>query len=270
MKKGVSLFLLTVLLFLTACGHVPAEDVSSTTDVTVQTQTTEPITSPELLSANETYGDSGTCGGIRVRDESVRYRTADSRRLEPVAVQAAQDMLRDSLGQPDSLEITDCNIWDCVDDGENTYYSLHLSFSYIIASGGRINSGEFYSVGVQKTDETAFDATAEIDGVIEAYSIFRSAERNSVCTADADDSGSFAAAARQIASSRFKNAESGKILSVKQRLNESDDASSVWDVLAEGENDFGMSIPDIYSVYLRYADGKIAEFDPADPDAFDP
>ena len=224
--------------------------------------TAEPYTAQDRVSANDSYGETKQIEGVSVRDESVRYRTKDSYRLEPVAVRAAEDLLRGSLMLPDSLQIKDCVVSDCTDDGDRTFYTVSFFASYAVDSGERIESGSHYSIGVNKADETTFDASNESRVVLQKYSIFERAHETAGFPADTNDSAAYVSAAKQIAASRFKHPDSGKVISAEPRPDASDDTIAVWDVLCEGENDFGLTIPDIYTAYLVYEDGIIREYDP--------
>ena len=265
MKKSFALFLFAAFLILAGCGQVVSDNVETTSASAETTQTSEPAERDDVLSANESNGKTRITDDVPVADESVRYRTADSERLEPVAVRDAEDQLRRSCADPDSLQITDASVFDCADDGDSVYYRIHFVASRVVYSGERLESGYFYDVGVRKADETAFDASETIDDVIDAYSIFRPAARSEPIPFDPADAEAFESAARQIASSRFKNASTGKVLSVKQRENESDRTASVWDVLCEGENDYGMTLQDVCTLYLRSRNGQIVEADFLDP-----
>ena len=249
------------LLLLTSCGSASEHDVSPTTEAAT-TQAVESLTQKDVVSANESYGRESASDGISVKDRSVLFRTADSYAFEPTAICSARDMLKKTLADPNSLEIQKCHIISCADDGKCTYYTIYLYASYIVGSGDRIESGNFYNIGVHKSDKTAFDASDEIEDVLEAYSIFRQTPRNAEIPYSADETDPYDSAARQIALSRLKKAESGKAVSAKQNMLESEGDVSVWDVLCEGENDFGMFISDVYKVSLREDSGKIVEIDP--------
>ena len=158
---------------MTACGRAPDTDASSTTDTSLETQPAEPVTVQDLLSANDSYGKSSRSGDVLVRDESVLFRTEDSYRLEPVAVRAAEEILRSSMMEPDSLQIKDCIVSNCADDGTCTYYDVSFSFSYSVPPDQRIDSDGVYSVGVRKTDESTFDTSKDIFRILKAYSIFQ-------------------------------------------------------------------------------------------------
>lgn len=267
MKKAILLFLCLAVLFLTACGK--PSDVTDTTAATAaaESQTHEPFTAEDRASANDTYGQTGLSAGLSVRDESVLYRTQDSYRYEAIAVRAAADMLRGSLAQPDSLQIADSVVSACADDGACVYYDVSFSYSYAVASGERVDSGGLYSVGVRKEDETAFDASDRIRGVIRQYSVFRNDDSLTSYTPDADEKDAFTAAAGKIALSHLKDPASGKVLSVSQQSGFFDPSLSVFDVFCEGTNDFDMRIPQVYTAYLVSDDGIITEVNPSDPNA---
>ena len=265
MKKACLLFLCLAALLLTACGKTPETDVSATSESDSVTQEEEPVTAQDLLSANDSYGVSTKYGSVSVRDESVRFRTEDSYRLEPIAIRAAEEMLRGSMNQTDSLQIRDCVVSNCADDGENTYFDVSFSFSYVVAFDQRIDNAKLYSVGVRKADETAFDSSGDIARVLRRYSIFQKSERDHVCLPDANDPDLYASAAKEIALSHLKNTESGMALSARECPDVSGNSFSAWEVLCEGENDFGMRIPDVYTVYLAYDGDRIIEIDPAEP-----
>lgn len=266
MKKAIALFLFAFLLLLSACGSGGETESTSLAETVLSTETEEPITAEDVLSANDFYGRSDTVEGIRVRDESVCFRTDDSRRLQSAAIRAALEKLRASVTNPDSLAINDCIVFNCADDGECTYYEISCAFSHVVASGDRISSDSSFCIGVRKSDKSTFDASEQIDGVLEKYSIFTNAERKAVAESGSDEQ-SFFAAAKRIAQDRMKVGNTGKVLSAEKHVSASDETVSVWDVLCEGENSFGMRVPDIYTVYLRFENGRILEIDPADPDA---
>lgn len=267
MRKAVPLFLLVSVFLFSACGRPAETNVSETLESSAVTQIQEPITAEYRLSANDTYGKSGMAEDILVRDESVCYRTEDSYRLEPIAVQAALEMLRGSLIQPDSLQIKDCVVSGCADDGDCTYYDVSFSVSYTVGSGERIDSGEMYSVGVRKSDETSFDASESIGSVRKQYSIFRMDKSLTTYTSDGTENDVYRFGAGKIALSHLKHPKSGKVLSVSERDGVSSGTLFVYDVLCEGENDFSLRIPDVYTAYLNYDNGKIVEIDPFDPEA---
>ena len=264
MKKALLLFLCACLLTLSACGST--EQVSTTaSEPRTESRVLEPVTLEDVLSANDDYGAVSDADGVSVIDASVQYRTEDSFRLEAIAVRFAQNAVRESLTDPDSLEISDCSVWNCVDDGTTAYYTIHLNASYLVGPGEQIERGFFYDVGVHKSDETAFDAADAIDAALDACSIYQQTARNAVLDASSSAPDAFEDAAKQIAQMRLKDAASGKVLSAKLRAEESDETLSVWDVLCEGQNDFGMKLKDVYTVYLSYADDQFVEYDPTDP-----
>ena len=263
MKRVIALCVCASVVFSAACGRsAPAEvsDVPSSV-----TQVTEPITAQDFWAANDTYGESAESGGLLVRDESVLFRTADSRRLEPIAIQYAQDTVRGGLSDPDSLQITDCIVSNCADDGDNTYYVVSFSFSYVVATGERIDNADSYSIGVHKADKKAFDASKKIKKVLDKYSVFRRTDQRFESESDTNAPDADSAAAESIAASHLKNADTGKVLSVRKRPDGSDGSLFTWEVRCEGENDYGMRIQDVYTVYLLHEDGKIVEFDPDAP-----
>lgn len=266
MKKAFALFLCTALLLLSACGRSSEPDVTDAEQSSV-TQAPEPITAQDLLAANESYGESAKQDGVLVRDESVQYRTEDSRKLEAIAVRAAEDMVRSKLSDPDSLEINDCIVSNCADDGDNTYYDVSFSVSYALPTGERIDNSDVCTIGVHKSDASTFDASKDIKKILDRYSIFQKTEERIVYTPEANESDAASSAAEKIAASHLKDASSGKVLSARQRPDGSDGSVFTWEVLCEGVNDFGMRIQDVYTAFLVYSDGNIIEYDPAEPDA---
>ena len=265
MKRLFALCFCLAFVFLSACGSESA-DVTGESTAAETTESVRTVVRDDVVSANDSYDEVSKIDGISVTDRSVQYRTEDSFRLQPVAVRAALDLIRESLAKPDSLKITNVNVWNCADDGTSVYYSIYLNTTSLVGTGERVRRVYYYDLGVRKSDETAFDASGSMEQVLEAYSVFLlQAERDSVVDdLSSVDTDAFESAARIIALSRLKNAQTGTILSAVLRRNESDGTVSVWDVLCEGENDFGMRIADVYTVYLRFEDGKIVEFDPAE------
>ncbi len=267
MKKAFSLFVCLALLFLTACGSGSqgGDNPPSETDAAIQPS--ESFTAEPRLSANDTYGDSRSSGSVPVRDESVQFRTKDSYALEPIAVDAAEKMLRDSLSQPDSLQIRDCVVSGCADDGECVYYDVSFFYSYSVAFDQQLDDGSAYAVGVRKQDKSPFDASENIRRVRKAYSIYQKPEYGHTVPSGEKDTQAFSSAAEEFALSHLKKAQNGSVLSSKERPDLSGQAYSVWEVLCEGENDFGMRIPEVYTVFLARSEAGFVEVDPADPDA---
>lgn len=265
MKKAFSLFLCVGILLLTACGRASDNDAASTTNTSLEIQPVEPVTAQDLLSANDSYGKSKRSGDVLVRDESVLFRTEDSYRLESVAVRAAEEILRSSMMEPDSLQIKDCIVSNCADDGTCAYYDVSFSFSYSVPPDQRIDNDGVYSVGVRKADESTFDASEKTVRILKAYSIFQKTEGETSYTSDANESDAYASAASEIAASHLKNRKTGTVISARPQPDGSGESFYVWEVLCEGENDYGMRIPDVYTVYLVSENGKIIEIDPADP-----
>ena len=267
MKKICSLVLCFCILSLAACGSASMTETTVAADdpVSLTVQNTETDARAEVLSANEAYGSVSDTVCIPVTDRSALFRTADSFRLQPIAVRAAREMIMQDIAQSDSLEISNVNVWNCADDGKSVYYSFYFNCSIAVGSGERVRHACFYDIGVRKADEVSFDAADVMEQVLEAYSVYRlQAECDFAFTSETVDLDAFVSAAKQIASSRMKPADSGKVLDVKQRPEESDGAIYVFDVLCEGENDFGMRIPDVYTVYLRIENDRVVEFDPTE------
>ena len=266
MKKTFALLLCLTCLFLPSCGSAPADDSSSATSFET-TESVETTKRADVLYANDAYGSAEKTDGVSVTDRSVQYRTKDSVRLEPVAVRAAEQQIRNAVAQPDSLEIKSVNVSNCADDGACVYYTLYFNTFSLVGTGEQVRHVYYYDIGVRKSDETTFDASGEMQRVLEAYSIFQLQASRDTVVFDSPmpmtETAAFSDAAEKIAVSRLKKAD-GNVVSVKQRLRESDGSEAVWDVLCEGENDYGMRITDVYAVYFRYGDGNVVEYDPAE------
>ena len=256
----MALLLAGICLLLAACG-APIDAAPSQSALAEQTAETVQQSDPRAgLSASESFGTAAVSDGVRVQDNSVLYRTADSYRLEPNALDAAKAAFLESLSSPDNLQITQAMLWDCADDGDNTYYSVYLMGVYQIESGEKLDRGFFYDVGVRKADGSAFDSSDRLEEVLETYSIFRQIPESAddLPAADADDALEFA---KQTAYSRLKNAKTGEIQSAA--VVETDAQTQQIEVLGFGENGYGMQIPCVYTVYVSTQDGKIFEWNPA-------
>lgn len=268
MKRSFALLLCLLFLFPAGCAADVAEETTVSSAESMTTQSAETTTKEDVLSANDLFGNTAKKDGFSISDRSVLYRTDDSRSLEPIAVHAAQEMIKKTLAQPESLEIKNVTVSNCADDGTCVYYTFYFNTTSLVGSGERVRHAYYYDIGVHKADKSSFDAADDMEHVLEAYSIFQQqAPRDTVirdASVEDSDADRLADAAKQIALSRLKDRGTGRFLSVKQRKNESDASSSVWDVLCEGENDFGLQISDRYTVYFRFVDGQIVEEDPAE------
>lgn len=273
MKRIVFASAFLAFLLLPACQRAedsaepitlfPQNSAVESTTAAPAPEFTEPTSVPAV---NKTYGQTlSQIQSVQVLDTAQAYRTEDSYRLEQKAVEAAKAMFCAELYDPSSFNVLNSNVWNCVDDGENVYYSIYIKASYTVESGETMQSGFFGDVGVRKADETAFDAADTIDAVTERYDPFREEKRNHAPFADTD----FEQAARTIALQRLKYPDSAS-QTVVRFIGESDASPAEnagyrqYDVFCEAKNDYGMQIPCFYSVYLRSADGKISEVDPAE------
>lgn len=261
-----------VLLLLPACRKAedPAEPITlfppqTTAQSTNSAQVSVPPDSTPAPAANKTYGQTlSQIQSVPVLDTAEVYRTQDSYRLEQKAVQAAKEMFCAALYDPSTFTVRDSNLWNCVDDGENVYYSVYMKASYTVESGETIQSGFFGDVGIHKSDESAFDAADTIDDAVERYAAFRETTRSHTPFESAD----YEHAAKTIASERLKYPDSAVEMAVQYRgIHDAGTTDSVqyrqYDVFCQAENDYGMRIPSCYSVYLRSDGEKILEVDPA-------
>lgn len=263
MKRSFALVLCLTLLLLTACGRASDGSGESTTE-SVFMRVSDAVKRKDVLSANDSYGLFTEVDDLSVEDVCVHFRTKDSYRLEAAAVRAALELMKQTLAKPESLQIMKCNILNCAEDKENVYYKIYFNGAFLVGSGDEIKRGDFYEVGVRKADGKTFDAAEKMETVVRAYSVFEEAERDAVISGSAQNADAFTSAVREILVTRFKNPDRGMIVSSRQRPDESDETDSVWDILCEGENDFGMRIRDIYTIYFHKENGKLVEFDPAD------
>ena len=256
MKKALLFCLILVFLLLSGCG-APTRDAPVT-------ERAEHVSEPETVQqveyngtpANDTLGKvTAREDGMLVEDASVLYRTEDSYRFEPAALEAARDSFEKTLSAPQTLELQRATVWDCADDSESVYYSVHLDGSYIVESGERISSGYFCDVGIRKSDGAAFDAGQQISRIVDAYSVFRpQVEGTDEAIEDTDP----IRAAEKIALSRLKNPEQGRLIS-SAIVGEDADVLQI-EALCSGVNDYDMQIPCVYTVYLQRGEDTLYEW----------
>ncbi|MBQ7542874.1 MAG: hypothetical protein IJT44_11350 [Clostridia bacterium] len=258
--KRIVLPLVFILLFLLSSCGTGADTATTTaeTDETSKSAVTEPTRKGK--PANDSIDTKTEIDGITVRDMSVLYRTEDSYVFENAAFSSALSSFRGSVSMPDTLKVLNASVFNCADNGEAVFYSFSLKGTYTVESGEQITSGYSCDVGVQKSDSLAFDASEQIDDVVDAYSLFVLPEDDDK---PAVQSGvDPVESAEQIAVSRLKNKEQATVVS-SEIVAEFSDTLQI-EVLCRGVNDYGMEIPDIYTVYLRKTGDSFAE---AEPDA---
>ena len=275
MKKGL-LIGSALLLFtlLPSCGRGEpsaepgfsySETAAGTTEAAAAKTTVpaEPVTEKKS-AANKTYGKSKSkVQDAAVLDTAVDYRTTDSYRFEAQAVAAARNMLCETLFAPQTLNVKSANVWNCVDDGENVYYSVHMDVSYKVESGDQIERGYFCDVGVCKADGSAFDAADSLDSVVEKYSVYTEYPRDkSAEIQDGSEAEQYENAAAEIAGKHLKFPDTAKFISVTAAAQ--DEAYRQYDVQYEAANDYGMRVSCLYSAYLVRRDGRIFEVDPTE------
>lgn len=264
MKKTIFVAALLSLLFLASCQKTEdsAEPITLFPAVTATeaAETTAKIEESSVPTVNKTYGQTlSQMQSVDVLDTAEVYRTEDSYRFEQKAADAAQNQFCAELYDPSTFKVLDCNVWNCVDDGQSVYYSIYIKASYSVESGDTATSGFFADIGIRKSDETSFDATDTIDSVVDQYSAFRDVPRTHAPIAGED----FESAAKRIATERLKRPATASEF-VVQFIPQTDTVQvRRYDVFCEAQNDFEMCIPCRYSVYLESKDGEIVEIDPA-------
>ena len=266
MKRLIAFVCTAALIFLLpACGQkeqVPEEPI---TLFPVQDEQTAPdalVSSGQDAAklVNKSYGQMKTDDRLgTVRDASATFRTADSYALESVAYAAAKTMFAATVSQPDTLYISDAQVFDCADDGACVYYRVYLHAAYRVETGEEIRRTSFLNVGVRKDDKTAFDASEQMREVLRKYSVFTDTLSDlTVPTTDWSD------AAAEIACARLKYPDKGRVVETMRRDDLCDEPSLVvYDAVCAGVNDFDKEILCSYTVYMTREDGQIRQVDPA-------
>lgn len=262
MRRLISIACIAVLLFaLTACKQnkttQPAEPITLF-PAHSEAQSVSEVVSEPLTSVNKTYGktqkdaDFGT-----VRDVVPNYRTADSYAFEQEALSAAEKQVAATISLPETMTVTNAQIVDSADDGDNVYYRVYLRIAYRVETGEEIERSAFCNIGVHKAEGTAFDATQSMRSVTRAYSIFTETVLHTRVPGN-----DFSAAAKEIALAQLKAPKSGRFVQAEYREDASEDGVYVvYDVVCVGQNDFDMEIPCTYTVYMAAENGYIQQLD---------
>ena len=262
MRRAVLVLVCVCMAALTACDKPqtadnPAEpitlfppkaDVQTTIAPARVTTTASAKETAARHIANDSYGETHTLSDAQeVTDDSLQFRTEDSYRFESAAVERAREQFREEVPLPDTLEITNIHVSDCTDDGKSVYYAVSMDGNYALQSGERVERSVLYDLGVNKRSGEVFDAQMQAIEVMQAYSLFVPKDTAlSAADGEADD------ALNALVPKLLKDAGKTKVLSVQAV----DGRPDVYTVLAEGVNDYGISIRETRDVeLLRQDDG---------------
>ena len=258
MRRIICLAFVCCLLFgAAACGKQasdPPEKITLFPPHTASTAAESTVSSGRDSASlvNKTYGTAARddAAGV-VTDYSKTFRTDDSYALESVALQKARQMFAGTISMPETLKLTDVKVIECADDGECVYYRFYLQARYRVETGEEIRRKDFLIVGVRKSDQSAFDASDALRGIMIRYSIYKDTVSDSLAsTTDPQD------AAVQIALRQLKDPDTGRVVQAVFRDDLSDlSFLPVYDVVCVGRNDYDMEIPCCCTVYLQQING---------------
>ena len=244
MRRFIFLLLAVCLCAVfAACGKMEPAPQEPITLFVSHPETEPEETTAARICANDTYGETHTLSDPDARgvlDTSYLFRTKDSYRFEPTAVEHARELYRQTVRIPDSLRIKDMSVWDCADDGDAVYYSIYLNGEYAIQSGELIERGAFYDLGVRKDTGEIFEV-ADLPVILEKYSLLQPQDAELSDTASAEDE-----ALSAMAKKLLKDPQETRILS----LTEVQDRAHVYTILCEGVNSYGIPIRETRDVEL--------------------
>ncbi len=240
---------------LCSCG-----DKKQTEPVTLFPEGSETVNAKEeapSVRVNDTYDKvlfemtgQDTSEKVEVLDDSMDYRTTDSYRHEKAATDEAVRLFYEEMQKYSDITIDSVSVFDCMDDGEAVYYSFSIRHTYTVESGGSISNTYYCDVGIEKSDETAFDPSERLDEVREGYSVFKKrTEKNSVVQVTCDgDEESKKEAMKTFVRDRLKKAETSQIFSVTE-IDE-----GMYEIICSGENSYGLIIKDSAEIKAEYSE----------------
>ena len=199
-----------------------------------------------------------------VTDYSETYRSDVSYTLEPVALEQAKSMFAQTVSRADTLTVREVQVIGCAEDRDNAYYRIYMNALYRVETGEEITRSAYMDVGVRMSDRSAFDATQVIADVFSRYSIYQEKVALTAIPQSDPDTPDYEDAAMQIAVRQLKTSASGKAVRAVRQDDLCDEPQlSVYDVLCVGVNDYGNTIPCVYTVYMAFEDGVVRQLDPA-------